>query len=471
MSVHSFISHSSQAIKRNCKCFIEIIALILLLILGETVLEYLLIDDVGSFERVLLHEFYQNSKNIDYLYLGPSHVYCDIKPSALDVINGRNNFNLGTSAQPLIASYYLLKEADKNHDLECVYVDLFFPYLLGNNANWREPDELRTSWYVMNQMKTSVNKLDWIFHSTSPRYVYLSLFPSIRNKDKILDFDYLAEQLRGKSQADYWNYNDCTAYVDKGYYYTESIAEEFYYTTTREEAGDSLKLSEDAKEYLIKIIEYCKENDIELTLFANPVSDWFICRTGGYDNYITQVKEIVSEYGLEYYDFNLCKEKYLDIGEHIYWRDDNHLNAYGAEIYTNFIGSFFQQLHCGKIENDEYFYDSYQQKLNAMDEQVFGVIIEEMDDERRTEYLVKLGLQTDLKDYRIFSLSAVDNLIDDKAEYYFYSIDLETGEKTDVQDWSENNVYAIPMDVEGKIGVKVRLKGTGRECGAAIVEY
>lgn len=472
MSAHLFISRFKQFLKRNYKPFVEVMMLILFLMLGEIVLEYLLIDNEGNFERLVMHDFYQTSENIDYLYLGTSHVYCGINPSILDDINGKNNFNLATSGQPLIVSYYLLKEADKRNDLKCVYVDLNISYLVGDGGNWREPDKLRTSWRVMEEMKFSINKIDWIMHSTMPRYVYLSLFPAIRYKNKMLDSDYVARRLYKKAQADYLSYNDNEHYVHKDYSYSEHIADEFYYETAGTSIEEPRQLSEDAKKYLIKIIEYCNINGIELKLYANPVSEWVICRNGDYDNYIVQMKELVSEFGLEYYDFNLCKKEYLDISDHIYWRDDNHMNVYGAEIYTDFFGNFFEKLSNGEIQSTDYFYDSYQQKLGDMDKEVFGVIIEEMDAERKVDCLMTAGIQADWDDYRLFLLSTEDNLQNDKVEFYIYSKDAETGEKIYVQEWSENNVYMIPADIEEcRICVKVRVVGTGQEYGEVMIEY
>lgn len=470
MPVHSFILYFKQFLKRNYKNFIEVMTLILFLILGENILEYLLINDEGTFERTVIHDFYQTSENIDYLYLGTSHVFCDINPSILDDINGKNNFSLATSAQPLIASYYLLKEADKRNDLKCVYVDLNISFMMEDNANWREPDGLVTSWSVMDQMKCSINKLDWIMHSTRPRYVYLSLFPSTQYKNEILDFSYLAERWHRKSQADYLNYNDRKDYVHKGYSASEHIADELYHATSQKSVKELRQLSEDTKEYLIKIIEYCNINGIELRVFSNPVSDWVLCREGDYDNYIVQVKELLSEFGLEYYDFNLCKKKYLDISDHMYWSDNNHMNIYGAEIYTNFFGDFFEKLDNGEMQSDDYFYDSYQQKLNSIDEEVFGVIVEEVDEERKADCLAAAGIQADCDDYRIFLLSTENNLQNDKVEFYVYLVDVETGEKICVQDWSESNVYMLPMDVEKcRICVKVRTLKAKQEYGEVMI--
>lgn len=79
-------------------------------------LDYIYVSD-SAWERILWHNFYKDDGKIDNIYLGSSHVYCDINPMQLDDMNGQFNFNLSSGAQRLNGSYYLLKEADKNNSL------------------------------------------------------------------------------------------------------------------------------------------------------------------------------------------------------------------------------------------------------------------------------------------------------------------------------------------------------------------
>lgn len=468
---HLSILHFKTFTKRNLKRFAGIIALVLVLMVEESILEYLLVDDDGTFERMMMHDFYKNTENIDNLYLGSSHVFCDLNPAVLDEINGKNNFNLSTSAQPLIASYYLLIEADKNNDLDCVYLDLWNGLLMEDNGIWKEPGELLTSWQVLDQMKFSANKLKWLLDSTDYRYVYLSAFPSIRYKNRLLDFDYLAEQLRNKTKSDYRCYNDYENYVHKGYSYTDHTADELYCTTTVRKVEKPRKLSATAKEYLIKIIDYCDKNNIKLRLCANPVSDWAVCQTGDYDEYVMQMRELAAQYGLEYYDFNLCKKEYLDIEDNTFWSDNNHLNRCGAELYSNVFGTFFEKLEKGEIQSSDYFYDSYQEKLDNMEERVFGVVVEEIEDERRAEYFASLGMES-MEGCRLFNLSTIDNLKSDGIETYVYRVESGTKEMSVLQDWDENSRYILPPSAEsGKLYIKVRNVRTKEEYGEVDIEY
>ncbi|MBD5522993.1 MAG: hypothetical protein HDR04_00955 [Lachnospiraceae bacterium] len=74
----------------------EIIAIVIAV---TEVMNYLYLDDTDEFARYMLHEFYGVEENIDWLYQGSSHVFCDINPVILDDINGENNFDLSTGMQ------------------------------------------------------------------------------------------------------------------------------------------------------------------------------------------------------------------------------------------------------------------------------------------------------------------------------------------------------------------------------------
>lgn len=103
MRLRSFILHIK----------IPVLFVVMVLALTEA-MNYLYVDDTTEFARCMMYEFYEDDTNIDRLYLGSSHVFCDIDPTVLDDINGENNFNLSSHMQQMITSYYLLREADKS---------------------------------------------------------------------------------------------------------------------------------------------------------------------------------------------------------------------------------------------------------------------------------------------------------------------------------------------------------------------
>lgn len=356
MSVHLFTLHSDVKYKKYVKRLGEIVALILCMIVMGKFLEYLLVEDDG-FTQAVMKDFYGMEENIDNLYLGSSHVHYDIKPAILDEITGENNFSLSTGLQPMNASYYLLKEADQNHELSHVYLELSCGLTTGEYGEIKNYEQLPNNWRVLNYVKPSVNKLQWMLDISDPKYYYLSFIPARRYYKELLDGVYIGNTVQNKL-ADYetkWK----GGYVYKGYREDFTVAEGMYCKAENRVTLGEKPLSEDVEEYLLKIIEYCEKNQIRLTLFTSPIMDCELQNIEDYDNWRTQIKQLADEHSINYFDFNLCKTEYLDLNDVQYWRDNNHLNTWGADVYTQFLGEVFEEEKNGENDPYRYFYESY----------------------------------------------------------------------------------------------------------------
>ena len=88
--------------------------------------DFLLVDDVHSYSRVMLQEMYADAGNIDTLFLGSSHCYRSVDPAAVDAALGTHSFNAGSSQQLPDGSYYMLREAAAENDLKTVYLEMFY---------------------------------------------------------------------------------------------------------------------------------------------------------------------------------------------------------------------------------------------------------------------------------------------------------------------------------------------------------
>lgn len=70
--------------------------IIICAVLGiNSILSYVLIDDVDDEVRYAMHELYEQ-ENIETLFLGSSHVFCGYDPQILDEIMGENTYLAAT---------------------------------------------------------------------------------------------------------------------------------------------------------------------------------------------------------------------------------------------------------------------------------------------------------------------------------------------------------------------------------------
>lgn len=152
---------------------------------------------------ILWHQFYENDGRIDNLYLGSSHVYCDIDPEILDEMTGECNFNLASPGQVLDGSYYLLKEADKNNQLSHVYLELYYE----QNQNDTRIYKPHFNWHNTDYMHWSWNKVAYMLSIRGDGSIIDTLFPYTRYREYVGRWDYFTKVLAQKKGEDYRNYH------------------------------------------------------------------------------------------------------------------------------------------------------------------------------------------------------------------------------------------------------------------------
>ena len=146
-----------------------------------------------------------------------------------------------------------------------------------------------------------------------------------------------------------------------------------------EEAG-ILTLADEALFYLNKTMEFCEENGLQLILIKTPGSvSWS-------DAAHNAVQEIADEYQLTFIDFNyspyLEEVGYCEATDSV---DMRHMNYYGAEKMTQWIGEYLVE-NCGAtdVRGDER-YDFLEGELEDYGRNIYSVELNEISDP--VEYL------------------------------------------------------------------------------------
>ena len=233
--------------------------------------DFLLVDDIHSYSRVMLQELYADAGNIDTLFLGSSHCYRSVDPAQVDAALGTHSFNAGSSQQLPDGSYYMLKEAAAQNPLKTVYLEMFYTgynesasaniplacYLLADHMDWRSPNR----YAYLSEMGGLAAYADLLLPArhgiASP-----SSMPALW-KAKLTD-GYTPDSYG------YVTYPDSgEAYRGRGFVYTTGIPQDGFATLLNVDAD--APLSDFGWEYLNKITDFCAENDIRLVLFTAPL--------------------------------------------------------------------------------------------------------------------------------------------------------------------------------------------------------
>lgn len=379
MQVSSFISNFKLMYKKII-IIIRLIAFLAVLLIMNRILCFLLISDSSSYTRVTLHELYDED-NIDVLFLGSSHCYRSLDPAITDKIFDANTFNAGTSSQSLDGSYALLVEAGKNNNLKRVYVEMYHSIA---GETYKERTEMTSTYIISDYMHPSLNKYSYLINAGASECLINSFIPARRNWHKMFESMYVVNTVSDKLEDSYRNFDYPVGveeyYAGKGYVASTKQLKGGFSNKGHYGEISANTFSEDDLKYLDKIINYCRKNNIEVTFFSAPMPDFRLVDIGNYDEYISQMNEIAAQYDVEYFDFNLCKESYFSY-QSDYFKDDSHLNALGAEKFSEIFADFFNK----NISEEDLFYSSYAEKIGEQGIRIYGMIysVEEDEGEKR----------------------------------------------------------------------------------------
>lgn len=184
------------------------------------------------------------------------------------------------------------------------------------------------------------------------------------------------------------------------------------------------EITDDWRETLADIIQFCEKNNIELTLFYPPFSGLVFAKEN-HDAYIAIVEELIEGSEATFYDFNLCREEYIPDTNTLYF-DAAHLNKEGTELFSVLLADFM----LGNISADELFYASWNEKFQNLPPTLYGIShYDEVDEDGTDVRNMKIISNRDLE-YRIIITPTDDD------QYM-------------IQDFSENYYFTVPMEVHG----------------------
>lgn len=348
------------------KKILKIVVFFTIFIGGQALIKYAILDDTLTISRVMIHDLYTEETNIDILVCGASHCQLGFDTEILDEGFGRNTFNAGSSSQGLETTLALIKEAEKYHDLQQVYVDLDYSIVMRDTPN------LESIYIVSDYMKPSLRKISYLLNATSFDYYVNSFMPLHKGRGYTKNPGKMVETIQKKSNPDYWNYRNTDAsYAGKGHIASRTVVEEGTLWCKEDSVKKTFNIPKQQQEYLQEIIEFCSKKNIRLTFVSVPVTDFHLELMQNYDEYVLAVKEFLAGYDMPYYDFNLCNPDIMNLQSDSYYNDDNHLNMNGTKVF----GKAFTDFFTGKIAEENLFCESYRKKRELCRPRVLGMMI------------------------------------------------------------------------------------------------
>lgn len=279
---------------------------------------------------------------VDILCVGSSHMFSGINPIQLYEEYGYSSYILAAGSQAPWQSYYYIKEANKTQNPQLV---IFDTYILGT----MKPEDFQDYQTVSNLLyfRNSYDKLCAILESKADSKINIFLrFPYVYN---------MTENYSGLSINKLYGRKD----YSMGYCYS-TVIESYDNVLDVENIKESLPLDSKNEKYLRLIIEYCKNNNIELLLTNTP----WPCITEEKQQYYNEMKNIASEYDVAFIDGCLL---YKDMGIDYMvdsCGDNGHLNYYGVTKYTKWVGDYIKDNYSLTDHRGDNQYNAYKEGIN-----------------------------------------------------------------------------------------------------------
>ena len=285
---------------------------------------------------------------IETLICGTSTAQRGIDPEILDKKLETVSFNTASSLQPLDGTYELIKDMTRNNPVETVILGIAPDTMMK-----REVDTIYKA-RLYDRLQSPVSKFRYLLRGCSVNEWPYMMFYSARVEDYFVG-ETIRENINVKQSEEY----KTGQIIESNYKAKGMIAnkkklkgEQPDILTQAESEFSKDRVKAHNLDELVKIAEYCNENQIEMILVYLPLPGKKIQSYGDIATIHDYYTEFAEEYGAIFWDFNYHKElKVLFSNDK--FEDTKHLNRNGAEVFSEQLADVYYRYHTGEnLEED-----------------------------------------------------------------------------------------------------------------------
>jgi len=297
--------------------------------------------------RMNICGYYAEEENsLDMVYVGGSAAYVYWAPLEAFREYGFTSFNFASDSMTPQVIKYCMIEALKTQKPEVFLVDLR-PFQYGDATNSEagalDMDDEVALRNTIDQFRYSKNRYDMIE-------------ASVRNRDERIfyHFDICKYHSRIYSFFDMqsWKYLDNKEkHPFKGFSFVAKTEPIDYVDRTY--ATEELPLSEEMDTIFIDLLEFCKEEDLQVLFVVHS----YMIQEDHQQKY-NYMERVIKEYGFDYLNVNdFSDEIGYDYNKDFF--NMNHVNIFGAEKYTSFLGNYLQEKYSLPDKRNEQKYQEW----------------------------------------------------------------------------------------------------------------
>ena len=268
---------------------------------------------------------------MDVIYIGSSNAYAHFNTVLAYHEYGFKTGMLSSDGQPFSAVEYLMKEGSIYQNPKVYIVDI--TCLINEIENFNEGDIRK----VTDNMKNLLNRKN-----------------AIDNMVKYIDVkkeDYVNYYFSFLTYHNSWKYIGDYSFENKDLYKGHLFNENTIVVNPQESYTwifDKGEISSGNLEIYTKLIEYIKENEINVIFVIPP-------RVFSYDNMkiLNTATEIANKNNIEVKNFNLLDDFQIDFQNDLY--NAGHINIYGSTKFTLYFGNYLNnKYHFANVKSESW---------------------------------------------------------------------------------------------------------------------
>lgn len=253
-------------------------------------------------DTYLKYREFNTSQLHDVVFAGSSRAYRGYSPYIFGNHN-YNTFNLGTSAQSIKNTYFVVKHYIDMTNCKVLLLDVF--------AGAFTKNQLESSSDLIENISKPIAAYDIAWHNKEVRTINLAAFRYLSENDSAY---FKKEDYKGKG------------YSSKADSMPKNKQAQFF--SNEKLSHKTIEIDDEQISYFDKIITMCHTRGVKLVCVYSPVSYFY--DYSQHNNFISLIKKSIEVNDVTFYDFS--KLKNLNTAYHFY--DDSHLNEAGVSIFN-----------------------------------------------------------------------------------------------------------------------------------------
>lgn len=247
--------------------------------------------------------------NIDILFIGSSHAYRGYDIRFFNKFG--KSFNLGTTSQTPLQSYFLLKKFVSILNPKYIIIDIYFPLF--------ESDGVESSVDIVSNY---ISKDNIKLFTMSPNPIVLNTL--------IYSYYY---NYTNKNNTNLKNYsNKFDTYISGGFVERKPQ----FFINKEMFIKKNIKINSIQKKSFEKLIEFIKKKKLKYIIIHSPITK------AEYSSYLNtkELNDYFESKGF-YINFN---ETQIPLHDNIHFYDKHHLNQYGVYIFNKYLAEFLVEI-------------------------------------------------------------------------------------------------------------------------------